>query len=76
MSELRRMIHGLVDSTRTRLRRDLLLLDVDEHGAIIPARMPIPRLDLDVLRDNAREFQEGWGFLRDPRNAFDVDGRT
>ena len=34
--DLRSMVHGLVETTRIKLQRDLLLLEVDEEGVITP----------------------------------------
>jgi superfamily II DNA helicase RecQ len=75
MAKLRRMIHGLVEQLWLRLRRDILLLDVTGQGEIRPGSAPLPRLDLDQLFDNPSETQDGWSFLKDPRNSFEVDGR-
>ena len=47
ISALQSMVYGLVDSTWTELRRNLLLLDVNNRGKIVPGSTPIPPLDLD-----------------------------
>ena len=36
MPDLRSIVHGLVETTRIELQRDLLLLDVDEEGVFAP----------------------------------------
>lgn len=74
--QLRGIVHGLVESTRNRLYRNLLLLDVDKHGALVKGSTPLPKLDLNALYDNPSAFKEGWSFLQDSRNTFEVDGRT
>ena len=76
MSALRSMVHGLVDSTWTELRRNLLLLDVNDRGEIVPGSTPIPPLDLDQLYDHPSELEKDGSLLKDPRNTFAVDGPT
>jgi hypothetical protein len=68
MPHLRRMIHGLVTSTREKLWRDLLLLDVSEDGQIKSSSVELPALDLDTLFNNPSELRGGWNFFKDPRN--------
>ena len=34
----------------------------------------LPALDLAYIFDNAAEITEGWSFLKDVRNTFEVDG--
>jgi hypothetical protein len=74
MSELRSMIHGLVVSTRERLWRDLLLLDVNNDSRIKASSVVLPLLDLGVLFNIPSDLRDGWNFLKDPRNQFTVDG--
>lgn len=45
------------------LWKDLMLLDVDEHGDIRLDTMPIPPLDMDALYDDHSNTQSGWNFL-------------
>lgn len=59
MSQLRRMVHGLVNQLWTRLLRDVLLLDVDDMGKVRPGSTPLPPLDLGKLFDNPGETQDG-----------------
>jgi superfamily II DNA helicase RecQ len=75
MARLRCMVHGLVETTRQELWRDLLLLDIDEHGQIREGTTAIPRFKLDQLRDNPGESRNGWSFLEYPDNDFEVDGQ-
>ena len=57
MAHLRRMIHGLVISTREKLWRDLLLLDISEDGQIKSSSVKLPALDLDTLFNNPSELR-------------------
>ena len=75
MPQLRGMIHGLVQTTRTELYRDLLLLQVTGDGHIVADTTSASRVDWDHLVDNPAEVQIGWNFIKDPRNPFDgMDG--
>ncbi len=65
MDDIRTVVHGLYDTVNARLRKDLLFVS-DGH--------PLPVLDITKLADNAAELSEGWGFLRDSRNKFPIDG--
>ncbi|KAF1923105.1 uncharacterized protein M421DRAFT_13137, partial [Didymella exigua CBS 183.55] len=77
MPQLRSMVHGLVDTTRMELRRDLLLLDVDELGQPADGATLLPAIEWDKVVDNPAELRAGWNFLQDPRNTFGgVDGGT
>lgn len=57
------MVHGLLAEVRMMLWKDLMLLDVDEHGDIRLDTMPIPPLDMDALYDDHSNTQSGWNFL-------------
>ena len=70
MPELRSMIHALVETTRTELHRDLLLLNVDESGQLADGATPLPVIEWDRVVDNPAELRAGWSFLQDPRNTF------
>jgi hypothetical protein len=75
MPQLRSMIHGLVEATRMELRRDLLLLEVDDAGDATEGATLLPTVAWDKLVDNPAELRAGWNFLQDARNTFDgVDG--
>ncbi len=75
MGGLRQMVHGLVQTTRTRLIEELLLLPVDECGEVAAgAEALLPRINWGGLRDNPVQKEMGWNFLKDPRNEFAVDG--
>ena len=77
MSGLRSMIHGLLETTRQELQRDLLLLDVDTHGQLLDGATPLPAIMWDELVDNPAERKAGWNFIQDKRNTFGgVNGQT
>jgi len=65
MDDIRTVVHGLHETVRQRLSKDILM--VEEEQAM-------PPIDLRRLFDNAAEMAEGWSFLRDPRNAWGIDG--
>jgi hypothetical protein len=52
MAGLRSMIHGLVETTRMELRKELLLLDVDEDGRVVDGATQVPVIEWDRLVDN------------------------
>jgi superfamily II DNA helicase RecQ len=75
MSQLRSMIHGLVEATRMEVRRELLLLEVDDAGDAVEGATPLPTVDWNTMVDNPAELRSGWNFLQDTRNTFSgVDG--
>jgi hypothetical protein len=75
MPQLRSMIHGLVQATRMELRRELLLLEVDDAGDAVEGATILPTVAWDKMVDNPAELRAGWNFLQDARNTFGgVDG--
>jgi superfamily II DNA/RNA helicase len=75
MPQLRSMIHGLVQATRMKLRRELLLLEVDDAGDAVEGATILPTVAWDKMVDNPAELRAGWNFLQDARNTFGgVDG--
>lgn len=70
MSQLRSMIHGLVQTTRIELLKGLLLLSVDDEGQIKDGTTPLPPIDWSSVVDNPAELKLGWNFLKDTRNTF------
>ena len=70
MAGLRSMIHGLVETTRMELRKELLLLDVDEDGRVADGATQVPVIEWDSLVDNPAEMRSGWNFFKDKRNTF------
>lgn len=74
MSKLRGMVHGLVEKTRTRLYRDLLLLNLDQHGQVQKGSTPLPELDLSCLRDDPTNIADGWSFLSGNESVLSVNG--
>jgi len=76
MAGLRLMIHGLVETTRMELRKELLLLGVDEDGRIANGATKLPGIEWDSLVDNPAEIKTGWNFFKHDMNTFGgVDGR-
>lgn len=79
MPDLRAMIHGLVHTTRVRLLRDLLLLNVNSEGVEVEIddvgnerameRPQLPQVKMEELMDNAAEMRVGWSFVEDGRNT-------
>ncbi|GAB7357820.1 hypothetical protein MBLNU459_g1089t1 [Dothideomycetes sp. NU459] len=67
MDDIRTVVHGLNKSVREILMDELLLLPSDGSPAL-------PELDLAALYDNEAEMGEGFSFLTDPRNEWDVEG--
>ena len=65
MDDIRTVVHGLLETTRRRLKRELLFISNEGE---------LPALDLKALSDNAAELSEGWNFLQDRHNHFVVDG--
>lgn len=63
MAALRLMIYGLVETTRVELRKELLLLDVDEEGETIDGVTQLPAIDWDNLVNNLAEIRTGWNFF-------------
>ena len=59
MADLRCMIHGLVETARVELRKDLLLLDVDEDGRAVEGVADWLVIEWDKLEDNLVEIKLG-----------------
>ena len=59
MAGLRSIIHGLVEITRIELRKELLLLDVNEDGQIANRAINLPGIEWDSLVDNPAEMKTG-----------------
>jgi superfamily II DNA helicase RecQ len=62
MDTLRAMIHGLVEEAWVQLREDVLFVQWEEGGVVLPA------IDWSCLVDNPAEEETGWSFVEDPRN--------
>ena len=71
--DLQSMVKGLYKLVRLQLLQELLLLDVNERGAVRDGTTQLPDLKLEDLRDNHAEMMEGWNFLKDPHNPFKED---
>lgn len=76
MPQLRSMIHGTVASVRQRLMNELMLLQVDDEGGIVPGTTKLPVIHWDRLVDNPAEQKTGWSFRDDVRNLDAVDVKT
>ena len=68
MTELRDLVHGLLETCKGRLVQQLMYLEEETQ---------LPELELGRLHDNPAELVEGWSFFNDTRNAdsFPHDGR-
>lgn len=73
MEELRSVVHGLNESARQKLLRDLLL--IEDNKRIEHQNTNLPELDLRRLYDNPAELAEDWNFLDDPRTQWTIDGK-
>ncbi|KAL6168131.1 hypothetical protein ACJQWK_05789 [Exserohilum turcicum] len=62
------MVHGMIASTRQDMLKQLLLLQLDAEGEVMPGTTPCPAIYWDKLVDNAAAQQVGWSFMEDPRN--------
>lgn len=70
MPGLRSMIHGLVETTRFELQKQLMLLDINEDGRLAEGATPLPAIDWDRVVDNPAEMKVRWNFFQDRRNTF------
>ena len=73
MPQLRSMILGMVASARRQLMVQLMLLQVDDEGAVEKGTTPLPTIHWDKLADNPAERRTGWSFMEDARNRSAVD---
>lgn len=67
MPQLRSMIHGMIASAQQHIWAKLMLLQVDNEGAVT-GPTALPDIHWDRLVDNAAEQRVGWSFMDDPRN--------
>jgi hypothetical protein len=76
MSKLRGIVYSIVATAHATLLKDLLILKVDEDGAIAANTIPLPAIKWDKLVDNPSESKVGWNFLQDARNTIGgIEGR-
>jgi hypothetical protein len=68
MGQLRGMVQGLLVRTRRLLLKELMLLEVEGAGRL-------PAIRWEAIFDNPAELKDGWSFLQDGRNRWDVDGK-
>ena len=73
MSQVRSMVHGLVEEARDVLFTKLMKVDMDAERQVDPQQ--VPPIHWDSMVDNPSESRVGWSFLDDERNKFDVDGQ-
>ncbi|KAI5360342.1 hypothetical protein J4E82_011753, partial [Alternaria postmessia] len=57
MPGLRSMIHGLVETARFELQKQLLLLDIDEDGRLAEGATPLPAIHWDSIVDDPAEMK-------------------
>ena len=70
VSQVRRMMHGLVQEARELLFNELMMVGIDREGEVGEKYPPI---DWDHIVDQLSETRVGWAFLEDERNQFAVD---
>ncbi|KAK5127669.1 hypothetical protein LTR08_004350 [Meristemomyces frigidus] len=78
MGDICTVVHGLNEAVRQMLTQELMFLGqagVDGAGRAAGTAAVLPALDLARVFDNAAEITEGWSFLEDVRNSFEVDGK-
>ncbi|PVH90690.1 hypothetical protein DM02DRAFT_485853, partial [Periconia macrospinosa] len=73
MPQLRSMIHGAIASARQHLLKELMLLQVNDEGEVVPGTTALPAIYWDRLVDNPAEPKMGWSFMEDVRNAEATD---
>jgi len=77
MGALRGMALGMVEESRALLFRDLLMVSVDEAGALTKqGKATLPIIPWADLADNPSQAQAGWNVFMDKRNKWPVDGQT
>ena len=59
MAQLRTMVHGMIASTRQDMLKQLLLLQLDSEGDVMPETTLCPAIYWDKLVDNAAAQQAG-----------------
>src|SRR6186713_1535079 len=65
MGEFKGMVHGLKTETKRILMQELMFLKDDEQA---------PKIDWIKLRDDPRNKEFGWNFIKDERNRLEVNG--
>ena len=72
MDDIRTIVHGLNDTVRQRLIKDLFMYP--EHSATDSWKPNgLLYFELSQLFDNPAELSEGWSFLKDSRNVWPVN---
>jgi superfamily II DNA/RNA helicase len=75
MDDIRTVVHGLNETVRQRLIRNLLMYP-EEDATNTWKPDGLPGFELSQLFDNPAELSEGWSFLKDSRNSWEVDGNA
>jgi hypothetical protein len=73
MSQVRCIVHGLVEEAREELFSKLIMVGMDADNEIDAQQ--VPPIKWEKLRDNPAETGVGWSFLDDERSQFSVDGQ-
>jgi hypothetical protein len=71
MSQVRSLVHGLVEEARKELFTELMMVDRNADGQGQQA----PVIGWESMVDNPSESRVGWSFLDDERTKFAVDGQ-
>ena len=69
MSKLRSMMHGLVETAREQLCKELLLMEYDSKNW----KKSLPEIRWGKISDNPAEMRANWELFEDLRNEFTVD---
>jgi hypothetical protein len=72
MSNIRDMIHRLVQSTKDQLFRDLMLMEFDpDNDEVILIKLP--EIPWGSLVDDGSNIEVGYSFMTDARNVIIID---
>ena len=59
IASLRSIIYRLIETTQIKLRKELLLLNVNEDGRVVDRAIQVPVIKWDSLIDNPTEMRSG-----------------
>lgn len=71
LENLRSTVHGLYETARLQLLKDVLLLDLDARDQVRAGTSMLPELCLDKLVDQPADMSPGFSFLRHPDNGME-----
>jgi hypothetical protein len=72
ISNIRDIIHGLVQSIKDRLFRDLILIEFDpDNNKVILIKLP--EIPWGLLVDNSSNIEVGYSFITDAQNMIIVN---